>query len=60
VPNKILIGWSSISLPSATQNFRALGATVEAIEADLATQDIDRQQCIPKPQGCQRVRLRPM
>jgi uncharacterized protein len=48
------------AIHDAAQDFRALGATVEAIEADLATQDIDRQQRIPKPKGRQRVRLRPV
>ena len=49
-----------LAIHDAAQNFRAFGATVEAIEADLATQDIDRQQRIPKPKGRQRVRLRPV
>jgi short-subunit dehydrogenase len=48
------------AIHDAAQDFRALDATVEAIEADLATQDIDRQQRIPKPKGRQRVRLRPV
>jgi short-subunit dehydrogenase len=48
------------AIHDAAQDFRAFGATVEAIEADLATQDIDRQQRIPKPKGRQRVRLRPV
>ena len=48
------------AIHDAAQDFRALSATVEAIEADLATQDIDRQQRIPKPKGRQRMRLRPV